>query len=475
MKPRTSEDLSPAQPAPKWPLQPARLASAKANLRSRLWAIDLVGLRGTPVEYHPGMRAFWMDSLLATVSDSFYGPYISLFILALGGTAAQVGWLAATASLLGMVAPLPGAALTQRWGRRKRMVVVFSILFRLMLLFAALAPSVLPSSAAVLALIVLMSLRVGFINFFSPAWISLTRDIVPLSSRGHYFSSRNVMMAVASMLTIPVAGQLIEWLGAPRGYQWTLLIAFVVGIAASYVFGRIPEQVPEAPEQGQQPARMANQLHIFWRALTGNRVFLAFAVIRLLWDLAVMVGGPYFAVYQVEVLGTSANMIGLLATATALARMVGLRIWGRWMDRKSAAWATTLSALTIPFLPFMWLFASEPWHIIFPSIGTGLLWAGFEIGSFALLLEMIEGEESTQAAAGYATLLSAAGIVGPLIGGWIISGSGYHWNFALSGALRLVAGLLFLWLLKPFAKRRLDADASKATDLPPIQEIEPAV
>jgi MFS family permease len=451
------------------------LAFARANLRSRLWSVDVVGLRGSPAEYHPGMRAFWWDSLLATVSDSFYGPYISLFILALGGTAAHVGWLAATASLVGMLAPIPGASLTQRWGQRKRMVVVFSVLFRLMLLLAALVPSILPGSTAVLLLIVFMSLRVGFINFFSPAWISLTRDIVPLSSRGHYFSSRNVMMAVASMLAIPVAGQLIEWLGAPRGYQWTLLIAFVVGIAASYVFGRIPEQVQRAPERGSAAAGMGAQLRTLWRALTGNRTFLAFVMIRLVWDLAVMVGGPYFSVYQVEVLGTSANMIGLLATATALARMGGLRLWGRWMDRRSAAWATTVSALTIPILPFMWLFASEPWHIIFPSIGTGLLWAGFEIGSFALLLEMIEGEDSTQAAAGYTTLLSAAGIAGPLIGGWIISSSSYHWNFALSGALRLVAGLLFLWLLKPFAKRRLAAGALGATDLPPIQEIEPAV
>ncbi len=419
------------------------------------------------------MRAFWLDSLLATVSDSFYTPFLSLFILALGGTAVQVGWLAATASLMGMVAPIPGASLTQRWGRRKRMVVVFSVLFRLMLLLAALMPTILPAPSAVLAIVVLMSLRVGFLNFFIPAWISLTRDIVPLSSRGHYFSSRNVMTALASMLAIPVAGQLIQWLGAPRGYQWTLFIAFAVGIAASYVFGRIPEHVSAVPRPGETAAGVLSQLRIFWRALTGNRVFLAFAMIRLLWDLALMIGGPYFSVYQVEVLGTPANVVGLLATAAALARMVGLRVWGRWMDRKSAAWTTTLAALTVPILPFMWIFATKPWHIIFPSIGTGLLWSGFEIGSFALLLELIEGEESTQAAAGYATLLSAAGVVGPLVGGWIVSRSGYHWNFALSGLLRLVAGLLFLWLLKPFGKRNTAA-AEPAANLETVQELEPA-
>ncbi len=43
--------------------------------------------------------------------------------------------------------------------------------------------------------------------------------------------------------------------------------------------------------------------------------------------------------------------------------------------------------------------------------------------------------------------------MGPLVGGWVIDQVGYLWDFSLSGAMRLVGGLLFLWLLKPFGSR----------------------
>lgn len=425
------------------------LARTYELLRSKLWRADLYGLRGVPAQYHAGMKAFWFDSLLASTSDALYANYISLYILALGGTRNQVGLFTSLASLLGMVGPIPGAALTRRWGQRKRMVVVFSVLFRLMLLLAALVPLFVTGPAAVAVLIAVFALRVGFINLFAPAWISLTRDIVPMAHRGHYFSSRNVMMALVSMLVVPLAGQLIEWGGEPGGYQFTLAIAFAVGLGASYVFSRIPEARQRQPATGG----LGTQLRSFWHALTANRIFLGFVLIRILYDLAVQIGGPYFSVYQVEVLNSPASTIGLLTTLTAFTRMIGLRVWGRLLDRRGARWVTTLAALLIPVLPFIWWFASEPWHIAFVSVPSGFLWAGFEIGAFALLLELLEGEDSTQAAAGYTTLVAAASIAGPLIGAWVIDRVGYLWDFSLSGVLRLIGGMLFLLLLKPFGSR----------------------
>jgi MFS family permease len=270
-----------------------------------------------------------------------------------------------------------------------------------------------------------------------------------MEHRGRFFASRNVMMALVSMLMVPIAGEIIESQAGLRGYQITLAIAFVAGIGASYIFGRIPEARQRAGAVGG----LGPQLRSFWHALTANRIFLGFVLIRLLWDMALQIGGPYFSVYQVEVLRSPASVIGILTTMGAFTRMIGLRVWGRLLDRRGAGWVTTVSALLIPMLPIPWLFATQPWHIALSMIPSGFLFAGFEIGTFALLLELLEGENSTQAAAGYASLLAAASIIGPLIGSWVINRVGYLWDFSLSGALRLVGALLFLWLLKPFGSR----------------------
>jgi len=427
----------------------SRLQTVVGSVKTWRWVPGLFDIRGIPPAYHTGIRAFGFDSLLTSFSDSLYLSYISLYILALGGSRGQVGGFTSLASLMGMLSPILGAALTRRWGQRKRIVVVFSALFRLMLLLAALVPFFLEGPSAIVAIIAIFALRAGFLNVLIPAWLSLTGDIVPMERRGRYLASRSVIMAIISILMVPLAGQLIERHGAPSGYQIALGIAFVLGIGASYAYSHIPEERRKGPSSGG----IGSQLRSFRRALTANRTFVWFVLIRLLWQLALQISAPYFSVYQVEVLKSPVATIGILTTIRAITRMIGLRVWGNVLDKRGAPWVMTVAALSIPVLPFLWLFATQPWHIVFVMVPAGFLWGGFEIGSFALLLEFLDGEESTQAAAGYTSLLAAASVIGPLIGGRVIDGAGYLWDFSLSGTLRLVAALLFLWLLKPFSSR----------------------
>jgi MFS family permease len=90
------------------------------------------------------------------------------------------------------------------------------------------------------------------------------------------------------------------------------------------------------------------------------------------------------------------------------------------------------------------------------------LWAGFNLASFNLQLELADPERRTQAAAGYTTLVGFANIIGPIVGGNVIDRLGYYWDFSLSGLGRLLSGILFVLLLKPFVRR------SRST--PPHQE-----
>ena len=71
------------------------------------------------------MRWFWLDSLFANISVAFFATYVPLFALAYGATNAQVGQLAAVASLLAMTALFPGARLIPFLGGRKRVVLIF--------------------------------------------------------------------------------------------------------------------------------------------------------------------------------------------------------------------------------------------------------------------------------------------------------------------------------------------------------------
>ena len=416
------------------------------SLAERIRSLDLFATNNVPRRHHKGMKMFWWDGLLATLSGAFVDTYVSLYALALGATSTQIGTLASASSFLGALTPLPGAALVQKLGHRKPLIVWVSVLVRSLILLAALVPLFFTGYTAVYIVIGLFALRAGLGNLIHPAWVSMTGEVVPIQHRGRYFSTRNMIMALASMLLVPLAGQLIDGVGGLAGYQISLALAFAVGLASSYAYSRIPEKPLAVDSQAQRVS--------FWQALRSNRVFLSFTIVMMLWTFGVQVAGTYFTVYQKDVLQSTTRFIGFLTTVTALSSLIGQRVWGRLIDQRGSRWVMTLCGLIIPIMPFIWIFVTQPWHVVFISLQSGFLWAGFNVASFNLLLELPDQKLRTQASASYATLTNIASIAAPLIGGLVIDHFGYRWDFGLSAFLRMAAAIAFLILLKPFGRNK---------------------
>jgi MFS family permease len=176
--------------------------------------------------------------------------------------------------------------------------------------------------------------------------------------------------------------------------------------------------------------------------------------------------GPYFRVYQVEVLGSSAKLVGILVTVTSLSGLVGQRFWGRMLDHRGARWVLGVCTLLIPATPFIWIVIREPWQVVFVSLAGGFLWAGFNLGALNLLLELPDPAHHTQSAAAHSVVVYLANIIAPLVGTAIIDTLGYHWDFALSGAGRMIGSVLFVLLLKPFGRRGPSSPDGKDEELP---------
>ena len=215
---------------------------------------SLAHLSGTPLDpatLRP-MRWFWLDSLFANISVGFFATYVPLFALAYGATNAQVGQLAAVASLLAMTALFPGARLIPLFGGRKRVVLIFGGgAARVLLLALACLPWLASDPAHAIIAIILLNGLIAFSNSFSsPAWTSLTADIVPAQMRGRFFAHRGQAINLVSLSVVPFAGWLIKAgngvTGQPfAGYQLVFLLAFVTGAVATWCYSRIDE--PAAP------------------------------------------------------------------------------------------------------------------------------------------------------------------------------------------------------------------------------------
>ena len=388
------------------------------------------------------LRWFWFDGVFASASDSIILAYLSLFVLALGATRAQIGLMSSLSSLSAALLLLPGAALVERWGRRKQ-IVVFSAGWaaRVALLLLALAPLAFVGPAAIYVAITLAVARSALTNLGVPAWVSLTADVVPLEWRGRYFSARNIAMGTVKIVVTFLVGQLITRVGAPVGYQLAMGLAFVVGMASTFSFAHLEEEppastTPQTTERGSQVP--------FLQHLRAHPEFLFFCATAALWNFSLNVAGPFFSVYLVEGLKASAGVVGTLSVLGSLAALPAQRLLGPLADRWGPRRVQLVTGLLIPLLPVAWALTRSPWHVVPINLAGGFLWAGYNLANFNLLLALTPEDRRPRYSALYQIVVMAGLAGGAALGGVIAEQWGYATTFVLSGIGRFIAALLFV-------------------------------
>ena len=391
------------------------------------------------------LRTFWHDGIWASTSEAFALSFIPLFALAFGASASQIGILSAIGNLAGAVALFPGARLLERVGKRLP-IVLWSVgtMYRGPLLLLAILPVLLHDGAVAIPIIVaIMALRAFGLNLADPSITSLAADLVPPFMRGRYFSLRNFLMGVATLLITPLAGWIISASAAATGralsgYQIAFTLAFITGMLATRAYARIVE-----PPFRDPAAAAAPKAQSIGQIMRGSRALAAFVVSAFVWNMSLQIAGPYFNVYLVTHLGGTAASVGMVASASALAGLFGQIFFGRLTDRKGSVWIFLVTGFSITLMPVLWNFYTAPWQVGINNLFAGFVWAGFTLANFNMLLLLTPDDQRPRAAALYQTAVFTSAVIGPLIGGYLADNVGYSLVFTASGVGRLLAMLIF--------------------------------
>lgn len=397
-----------------------------------------------------GLKWFWLDGAFSQAQDSSSLDYIPLFALAAGATAGIIGVLAAVGNLVSILGYLWGAQIAYRLRQRKPFVVAAGGgASRLMVLFLALVPLVFGHGVALVFLIIALSaLRLMLSSLANPPWASMAADLVPPDSRGRYFASRNVAMGAVALVVSPLAGWIVRTVNVRTsshllGFQATLLLAFLCGMLSTYSFSRIPEPPLGVPDRLRKRTRNVVDL------LRRNPAFAWLAASSFVWGFSLSVASPFFNVYLVTGLhGTSTN-VGIATGVSALTGLAGLALFGNQSDKRGNRAVLVLTGVLIPILPLLWVFARAPYHVYMINTASGVLWAGYNLASFNMLLELSPLEEREAAVALYQSAVAASAVLGPLVGGLLIATVGYHAAFIVSGVGRFAGSILFILFVRP--------------------------
>jgi MFS family permease len=391
-----------------------------------------------------GLRFFYFDGLFSSFSDNLVLGFLELFLLSYGMSNSIIGLNTSIANLCASLSIIPGALAISRISSRRRLVVLTGGgMGRLALLAIALVPFITSDAVtAVVWLVCLNALRTVMNNFCNPAWTSMVADLVPMEARARYFGKRNIAVISASIVAAPVAGAVIKSLSGraafPQlGFQAIFFLSFGAGVLGTLSFGHIPD-ASVSESTASRPAGFP------LRKLLSDRRFTGFVLSALVWNIAVQIGAPFFNVYLVSGLGSNAATVGFLTGVSLFTTLFGQLLFSRITDRRGDVFVLVLTGLVIPLFPLAWLLVTDPMQVVPINALSGIMWAGYNLANFNILLKLTPDDHRPEATAIYQTIVTASAVLGPLIGGAMADAVGYKAVFAVSGLFRYLGMLLFV-------------------------------
>jgi hypothetical protein len=337
--------------------------------------------------------------------------YLGVFALRMGATPAHIGVLTAGRALLMTV----GSSLSYRWSCRfnhlpnapiRALSTPVLLARTLLYLIPALVPFMPGSHPDLLVLFVVLSALPHGVS--QGVFLGMLPDAIGKEHVAQVVSRRSVLMNTCILVTMPIVGQLMEWLPKPTNYQ----IGFGIAFAAAFVSWlhikaiRIPVQT----STNQSPERQVRRVNVW-----ANRDFRRFAFMVGVLNVSVFMGGAVIPLQLVRGLNASDAWISVFGIFEMAAGALFTAFLGKMLAKLGSRTMIVFSAaMTIPIMVILAITPILPPYIIGVMLfGAG--WFTVNVLLYNKMVQIVPSSDATQYAAAYQLVINAALFLGPLI------------------------------------------------------------
>ena len=385
--------------------------------------------------------------------------YLSLFALELKAQPFLIGILSAIAGLLGPLAQLFSNRLMENYSRKeivRRFVFIQALLWLPLAIIALLywqgiQTSMISLTVLSYALIVIA----GGIAY--PAWFSWMGDLVPAKERGKYFSRRTRVTESVGLIIFLITGFVLDIFKTQGLVLIGFSIFFILASTARFIsYVLLKKQYEPAFKLKKK------EYFSFFSFIKRMDNYGKFAVSYALFNFAIMVASPFFAVYMLQELKLSYTFITLITLSSSLFYLLFTPFVGKFSDRFGNRKLFYFASILFAINPILWIFIKNPWGLIFlPQLIVGLANAALIISIMNFTYDSVSPQHRGLCVA-YTNILSGIGVVlGSLLGGALLNF--VHFSFAapfvivfsLAAILRLAIPLFFISHLKEVKKVEL--------------------
>jgi MFS family permease len=357
------------------------------------------------------------------------GP-IPLLLEKLGAGGIAIG-LTAALFQFGMLVQVPAAFFTERLASRKPFWALPTIIARAAIAVPGIFLLVSPQNET--AAIGLVLAAIAFFSFMAQisgsAWFSWMADLVPEAQRANFWSKRQGVVMMASVVSVALTGWFLDIFpeNSLTGFGWLLIIASLLGILDIVVHWFVIEPPPTPPNRS---------LSIGKRILRPleHRDFLFFTLAMCVWFFGLGFFAPFQNVYLKTTFNVTYTHLSAIQLTGMVSSVVSSFVGGRLINRVGLRTFGLAMVLTIPLFSIAWFFLNGESTGLLPILGrvpqpvmllcissivAGGVYAAIGMLQLNLLSALAPQEGRTMAMAVHWTLIGLISSVGPVAGGWV--------------------------------------------------------
>jgi len=308
-------------------------------------------------------------STLWRISVDVVWPFLSLYVLALGGRYETIGMVMAVGNLAGMILYPLGGYIADYQGRIRvmgYMTYVFAFTF-LIFVFA--------SSWEWLAVGMFMQ---SLVTFYVPAMQALMADSLPPERRGIGFATTMAIPSAVGIASPMIGGWLIETYGIRAAMRGLYAAGFIAGLVVATLRLKFLKETVERPNQIEVSLRGAPRMLVTaYRSVLETireapRPLLTLSLLVSACIFFVSIASPFWIVRAYEDVGISTQQWGTLMLITGAMNVILSIPAGGLVDRLSKKWVAGVCLLISAVPVLLFLTATTFLEILLLSIAGAL-------------------------------------------------------------------------------------------------------
>ncbi|MBC8224993.1 MFS transporter [Candidatus Bathyarchaeota archaeon] len=406
-------------------------------------------------------RAIQMFSMRMTM------PFFSLFIIALGGEATDIGYVRTLRTLAALlIFPLAGY-ITDRQGRVK-VIALSGFMSALTFLFFVFATD--------WTHVALGTFLQGLVMVHLPALGAIMADSLPPRQRGIGFALSMAIPTTFSIFSPYIGGYVVDRFGVVTAMRWLFASMLVLRLFSSAVRFKFLEETVDISGSGISLSSISQIMREAYGGVIGSlrwmpRNLWFLTVIMMLTSVSNAMVGPFWILYGLDVIGLSATQWGLLGLAAAVTSSVLGVPAGLVVDRvsKRLILIVGLAATLIPV--WFFIYARSFWEVLALTLVISAANAFLMPACQTIVAESVPRELRGRIMSaigrgvimvtgpgvgggggggpGMGFVLTVPIIVGSLVGGYIYSASPTFSWILLTGALALCVAISVVFVRDP--------------------------